>query len=686
MVGAAELKQQPPYRPVGRMQYILPGCLEKESPMSLISEDLTSTIHAALAVLGVERLTLTVHDASFPSVADEDIGRGSPYGRGARDFLALAEALGFSGLQFGPQGDTTLANPSPYDGAHFTKSPLSIALATLEEDAAWAPLCRGLLAPLVAGKPAGPPNRTQYSYAWRAGQELLATLYARFGTDKASAGAIKRRFETFRVQWASLLRADGLYSALSNEHGTDDWRHWPKTGPTSADRNLLCPASANDKRRAERRCAEIAILHANEIERHLFGQFVLDEQHRSLRAFLSANGIALLGDMQIGFSHRDIWSQRHLFRTDYLMGAPPSRTNPHGQPWGYPVFDLAGTSERVLALLFSRLDRILADFDGTRIDHPHGLVCPWVYLASDPDPAAAVARGARLLCSPNLPDHPALAELAIPSPGQLSDIPGIQRYDDHWVRTLREDQVDRYGFLFDAIMARFRAAGWREADVTCEVLSTWPYPLRRVMERHGLGRFCVTQKADLSRPDDVYRSENASPRDWIMVGNHDTPPIWLLTQFWHGTAAGTERALALAYRLCPHSELRPSLTRWIAQDAYHLAHAMFAELFVGHARRVSMFFPDWLGMKDVYNRPGEMHPDNWMLRIPTTFAEDYHRRVALGAAFNPPLALALALAARRLHGEPFAHASLAHRLVEGARFLMPTIDPEIVSIIEGAMA
>ena len=268
---------------------------------------------------------------------------------------------------------------------------------------------------------------------------------------------------------------------------------------------------------------------------------MLGEQHRAWRA-AAAGSVALFGDLQIGFSHRDVWSQRALFRPDYLMGAPPSRTNPAGQAWGYPVLDPDryrnpdGGAGPVLHLVLGRVARMLDDFDGLRVDHPHGLICPWVYDAADADPAAAVGRGARLFESPDLPDHPRLAALAIPTRAQLSADPGIARYADDWVRELSEAQVDRYGLLFDGMMAQVRAAGRSVTDVICEVLSTWPYPLRRVMQRHGLGRFRVTQKADLTRADDVYRAENAAPNDWIMVGNHDTPPIWALARQWHGTA------------------------------------------------------------------------------------------------------------------------------------------------------
>jgi len=316
---------------------------------------------------------------------------------------------------------------------------------------------------------------------------------------------------------------------------------------------------------------------------------------------------------------------------------------------------------------------MLRDFDGLRIDHPHGLVCPWVYAASDPDAGAAVQRGARLFCSPNLPDHPRLAALAIAEPGQLSADPGIAHYADDWVRTLREDQVERYGVLFDALMVRVAASGRRASDVVCEVLSTWPYPLRRVMERHGLGRFCVTQKADLTRPDDVYRSENASERDWIMVGNHDTQPVWRLAERWHGTALATERALYLAARLMPRESARPRLAHWIAADPRHLCQAMFADLFAGKARRVSIFYADLFGLHDVYNRPGVVDTANWRLRLPGNFAELYAHRVRAAEAANLPLALAMAMQANAAKLGPDG-ATTARALFAAAQSLTPSLD------------
>ncbi len=167
------------------------------------------------------------------------------------------------------------------------------------------------------------------------------------------------------------------------------------------------------------------------------------------------------------------------------------------------------------------------------------------------------------------------------------------------------------------------------------------------MERHGLGRFRVTQKADLDNPADVYRGENASPEDWIMLGNHDTPPIWLLADQWCASDAARKQAEYLAWRLLPEGgEGAETWRAKLATDAGELVQAKVADLFAGPAGNVMIFFTDLLGVKDIYNRPGTVSEDNWSLRIPGDFARDYQERLALNQAINIPKALALAIRAR----------------------------------------
>ncbi len=160
------------------------------------------------------------------------------------------------------------------------------------------------------------------------------------------------------------------------------------------------------------------------------------------------------------------------------------------------------------------------------------------------DPLRAVQGGARLFSSPDLADHPALAAFALARPAQIDR--GKRRFDDDWVTDLDDGQVARYAAVIDVVVDAARRHGRALDDLLCEVLSTLPYPLARVMERHGFGRFRVTQKASLVDPTDVYRPENARPADWVMIGNHDTPPVWRLVEEWaHSGALAARRALSL---------------------------------------------------------------------------------------------------------------------------------------------
>jgi 4-alpha-glucanotransferase len=382
------------------------------------------------------------------------------------------------------------------------------------------------------------------------------------------------------------------------------------------------------------------------VEEYCFVQWLAHRQHEELRAHLARLELSLWGDLQIGISWRDRQTLAPLFLDGYAMGAPPSRTNPEGQPWGYPVLDPAQYDGAAGALLQARADKLLHEYDGVRVDHPHGLVDPWIYRTGGADAHSAVRAGARLFSSPDLAEHPYLSRFALARVDQLDR--GELRWADGWVRGLEDEQVDRYAALFGRLVRRLRDSGHRQGDLLCEVLSTWPYPLRRVMEREHLGRLVVTQKANLDDPRDVYRSENARAADWIMVGNHDTPSLWALVERWHGTPTATRRATHLAERLEPDPTARASFAASLSASPGRLATAMFAELFASPARSVSIFFADLLGYRETYNVPGTVSDDNWRLRVAPDWPAEYARDVESEdnpRALSLPRALALAIRA-----------------------------------------
>ncbi|HEY0190861.1 MAG TPA: 4-alpha-glucanotransferase [Kofleriaceae bacterium] len=578
---------------------------------------MTDQIRAGLAQLGVRRMLLAIHDVSFPADADEDTGRGSPSTRAAARLFGYARALGFTGLQLGPQGQTSRDNPSPYDGTIFSRHVGNLALGSLRPGGAFEGLVSEAdVALAVLPEPGGP---AQHQRAYDVHHALIDAAYGNLD----ARPDLRAKLAAFRTSHEAWLARDGLYATLCTRHDGRGYRAWP-----AADRDLWLDEHA-DARAA--RLAE----HAGALDRFAFGQLLVHEEHARVRREAARCQLLLYGDLQVGYADADKWAYAAAFLTDHAMGAPPSRTNADGQPWGYPVLDPAQYTGRAQDLVRRRADKAFTEYDSLRIDHPHGLVCPWVYDRNAADPQRAVQLGARLFESPDLADHPALARFAITSADQLDR--SQARYADDWVTELEPEQVDRYAVLFDTLVEAAARHGRRPSDLSCEVLSTMPHPLGAMLLRHGLGRWRVTQKAKLDDPTDVYRSEQAEPADWVMLGNHDTAPVFAVIRGW-SAAQRDAWARHLSQRLALRQPAR------LAEPGF-LASAMLAELFVSRAENVSIFFGDLFGYEERFNVPGLVDAVNWTLRLPADFEGLHRERLARGMALDLPLAIDLALAA-----------------------------------------
>ncbi len=645
-------------------------------------------VEAALKLLGKRRLVLSIHDGSFPGDAEEEIGRGTPYGSGGRAFVEFVRDLGFNGLQLGPQGQTGRRNPSPYDSTAWSRNVLSIAPGPLARDPQWAgllpeeTLARALRdaspkntendggvgrdarpgggGPVVeeAGGAAAEADRerVRYELAFASQRRLLQRVSECFEERRSSDPAVKalaKKLEEFSREHRGWLEPDALYEALAGHYGTEDWTRWLGRKESVLDRRLFCPQDGGQSAFEQRR-RELEGLYARRIGFYELCQFLAHQQHLHFHRNVHRLGLYLYADLPIGLSPRDAWVLQPLFLDGYRLGAPPSRTNPEGQPWNFHVFDPESYDRpgraafSVKEYLSLRMNKIFGEYDGLRIDHPQGLVCPWVYRSDDPDPLHAVQQGARLFASPDLADHPRLAAYAIVRPEQLAGEPGVKRYDDNWVRSLEPQQVERYAALMEIIMDCARRHGRDIRDVACEVLSTLPYPLARVMDRYDLGRFRVTQKANLEDPADSYRSENAQPKDWVMLGNHDTPPIWSVVKKWRKSEEVRDRAAYLSRRLA-RSDSSPTpaeLQSRLSSDAGRLVQAQLADALLSPAEQVLVFFTDLFGLEEAYNVPGTVGPHNWSLRVPHDYRRMYPERSRRLRALNLPFALALALRSR----------------------------------------
>lgn len=557
----------------------------------------------ALARLGIGRLCCVVHDRCLPPDARFDPGCGAPGGDGAAGFLGFVKELGFDTVQLGPPGQVSLHNLSPYDGTVFSRSRLNLSWSAAVEAGLAPEPAHGAAEPAAAG-------RCDYPRAFAQARERWARLHAAW----EQAGRREPRLDAFVAAAGPWLMSDARHDALSARFGTTDFRRWPAG-------------------------AEQAAVDPLELERYAREQWLLHEQHQAFRGRARAEGLEVWADLQVGLSHADVWAHRGCLLQGYAMGAPPSRTNPLGQPWGYAVYDPARRAG-ARALLSARFSKLFAEYDGVRVDHPHGQVCPWVYREGERDPYAAVRAGGRLYSIGGRPELAALAAHDIARREQLD--PAVAPWDDGFVRALEDDQVAAYAWAFDLLV---EAAGGT-ARLACEVLSTVPYPLWRVMQRHGLGRFRVTGKADVTKSDDVYLLDNAAAADWVMPGTHDTPTLWRSAREWSDAVARARAAYA-ARRLGAGDAARSErLERHFLGSRDALAQGELALLFLGPPRHVLLWVGDVLGETGLYNRPGVVHPDNWTWRVAGGYRALHAERCARGAAFDPAASLALALAAR----------------------------------------
>jgi len=175
------------------------------------------------------------------------------------------------------------------------------------------------------------------------------------------------------AQW---LEDYALFKALQKECGGLPWTEWPREYRT----------------RGEQALQDARIRLAQEINYHMFVQFIADCQQLALRAYANARGRLLIGDIPIfvAADSADCWAHQELFWLDefgkpsVVAGVPPDYFAKEGQRWGNPLYRW----ERMEANDFSwwrmRLERALQHYDLVRLDHFRGFEAYWQIDANEP--------------------------------------------------------------------------------------------------------------------------------------------------------------------------------------------------------------------------------------------------------------------------------------------------------------
>ena len=630
----------------------------------------TSAVSQALALLGKDRVALIAHAPSFPDAPGEPTGIGSPLTNGGRKFQDFIAQLGFNRVQLGPNGILKPFVPSPYQSSAFSLSPFLIDLDALAADPYWCGLLKPeQLAALRKQHPAVPnadPNRVDYHRAFELYDAALRQAYENWRYRKQhpqfkpiTAGAMY--FNSHNRQW---LNRDVLYSLLSGIYGNDYWPNWPD----ELDRNLFNPNYKNH-RMAKFRIADLEREHYSELDYLRFVQFLADRQMFNARRDAYQNQrngkpvASMMGDAPIAFSDRDVWAYRNAFLDDWRMGAPPDEFAADGQAWGFPVLNPEAITKeipwtnnqtrRVLGpagdLLKARFEKLFSEYSGgLRIDHVIGLIDPWVYSQSHGFKSADHPAG-RLYSSPESTD---LNPFSLIEKNQLN--PNTPADSARRVRSLTDEQKARYETVLSLIVDAANKHKIPLENIMGEDLGGEPtLPVKTALSDKHIGGVRVTQfEHHLNRID----ADN-----WATTGSHDNEPLLVWAQQQKQTAAIKPQANHLTQTLAPNDNLisRFFLRQKLKHDPQALVQAKFAELFASPAKSLQIFFADFFGMTDSYNRPGVNDPTNWTLRIPQNFEDFYYDQLAKGKGLNLPDALKTALHAR---GEDANHPELTHQL------------------------
>lgn len=287
----------------------------------------------------------------------------SPYGIGTfgKAAYAFADFLHESGQtywQILPLGPTSYGD-SPYQSfSTFAGNPYFIDLDLLIED--------GLLTDgeVTACDWGTAPGRVDYAKIYVHRFPLLQAAKQRGWERDRDAVAL---FVQENQRW---LPDYALFMALKRHFGMRAWIDWP-------DEDIrLRKADALERYRAALR---------EDVELFIYIQFLFFRQWNTLKAYINALGIRIIGDVPIyvAMDSSDVWAEPENFQmgTDHVpvevAGVPPDYFSADGQLWGNPLYDYDAMEKNGFEWWIRRIGGAARLYDVIRIDHFRGFESYW---------------------------------------------------------------------------------------------------------------------------------------------------------------------------------------------------------------------------------------------------------------------------------------------------------------------
>ncbi len=301
---------------------------------------------------------ILLHISSLPSGA----GIGT-LGQEAYAFVDFLKQCGCTVWQMLPIGPTGFGD-SPYQSAStHAGNPLFVDCETLVRE--------GLLDAVEPVPPEESKNVVHFEAVRRRQETMLARAFA------LSRERLKKEVDAYR-NCSFWVEDYALFTALKELfEGAPLWA-WP---------------DGAIRRREPDALARYRSMLEEQIEYHIFVQYLFHRQWENLRSYCNDNGIRLLGDIPIYVAgdSADVWADPGMFQVDgerrpvKVAGVPPDYFSEDGQLWGNPCYQWKAHKKEGYAWWVQRMWSVARRFDMVRLDHFIGFARYYAIEAGAPN-------------------------------------------------------------------------------------------------------------------------------------------------------------------------------------------------------------------------------------------------------------------------------------------------------------
>lgn len=523
------------------------------------------------------------------------------------------EKCGMTILQLLPMNDTGY-NYTPYDcQSTFALDPMYIRLSEVKGSGAFL----GKIKKIRKKYPAF-SRRVDYGVK-KEKMKILKEFYLSFDD-------FGRDFENFRKENAFWTEDYGLYKALKAHHEEKSWEQWEEKYKFRETGSLEAFVRKNE----------------DEINFHIWLQFLAASQFKAAREHANSKGVLLFGDLPFLVSRdsSDVWANQNYFKLDVVSGAPPDIYFALGQRWGMPPYNWDRIKEHGYDYMAEKLKFAEKFYDMFRIDHFVGLFRLWTIKREEPqeahglngvfdpkDAAGWEAHGreiidAMLKSSSMLPCAEDLGVVPECSYTTLVDygLPGmdVQRWCRYWGSTNEFKSVDKYRpnsicVISSHDMSPFELWWEEEAGTVDEILVEKlcadnkfnPVKIKELFFEKVSGNGRLRFKKQINTIEVL-----------LEVLNRPKNEVWMLYEMCRGTASEKDLFKKFLGKDGTTAELCLAALGKAAESS-----SIFTVQLIQDYLTLGGYFEGWDKNDMRVNTPGTVSDKNWSIRMPVSLED-----------------------------------------------------------------